>query len=97
MKAIVIGFVLGVIFSVGGIMGMKYCYWNPIEGSVIPDTFLCQTGGWIFYLPIIPQSFIALSNDRTALSFIIMSLVTIIEFILLSFVVSFIYKKFMKK
>ncbi|MBS3083809.1 hypothetical protein J4423_03325 [Candidatus Pacearchaeota archaeon] len=96
-KAIFIGLILGVLVAVISTLGILICNWNPVEGSVIPQG-LCRTPIQLFYLPVMPQSFIVFifaeaGGLKSILPFLIMNLITIAEFVLLSIIISWIYKK----
>ena len=94
-KTIIVGSILGILFSVIGVIGIFYCEWNPAH--YIDKGSLCKMAS-IFYWPIIPQSilvfaFAGADGTGTTLPFLIMSLITVVEFILISIVVSWTYNK----
>lgn len=97
-KAIFIGLIVGILFSVISIMGISYCEWNPAH--YIDKGPICKMAS-IFYWPIIPQSLVFYSivqvdGTGTTVAFLVMSLITIVEFILLAMIISWVYSKLKK-
>jgi len=100
-KAIIIGVIVGLFFSIMGIIGIYWCQWNPAH--YVNNGLLCKDLGYVFYLPIIFQSSLIQPGNiyfnkygihsGGDLSFVIMIVITIIEFILLSLIISWILRK----
>ena len=83
-KEIVVGLIIGVLFSVIAIVGMLKCQWNPAH--YIYKGEICDAIS-IFFLPVAPQSFILFVfgesdgfGPKTFFALLIMIIITILIF-----------------
>ena len=53
-KAIFIGLILALIFSIGGIVGTYKCQWNPAH--YVNKGEICLVSGFIFYVKVSPEN-----------------------------------------
>jgi len=76
-------------------LGILICNWNPVD--YVDKGIICEMAS-IFYWPIIPQSLVFYSivqvdGTGMTMAFLIMSLITIAEFVLRSIIISWVYSE----